>query len=59
MKGTTLLGTGRLSGGAASFSTSTLPVGTSAVTAMYAGDLNFGASTSNTVEEQVVKKGTK
>jgi uncharacterized repeat protein (TIGR03803 family) len=58
MKGNTVLGTGTLSGGSASFSTSTLPPGTAGVTAVYAGDLNFVASTSNTVE-QLVKKATK
>lgn len=55
MKGKTVLGTGTLSGGSASFSTSTLPVGTAAVTAVYAGNFNFVASTSNTVEQVVSK----
>jgi uncharacterized repeat protein (TIGR03803 family) len=58
MKGATLLGTGTLNDGSASFSTSSLAVGTDAVTAMYAGDANFLASTSNTVE-QVVNKAAK
>ena len=55
IKGKTVLGTRTLNGGSASFSTSTLPVGTAAVTAVYAGDFNFVASTSNTVEQVVSK----
>jgi hypothetical protein len=55
MKGKTLLGTGTLSGGLASFTTSALPLGTTAVTAVYGGDANFPTSTSNTVN-QIVKK---
>jgi uncharacterized repeat protein (TIGR03803 family) len=55
MESSTQLGTGTLSGGSASFMTSSLPVGTSKIDAQYIGDLNFAASTSNTVK-QVVKK---
>jgi len=55
--GTTVLGTGKLSSGAAKFATATLPVGTDGVEAVYAGDANFAASTSNTVS-QVVKKAS-
>jgi uncharacterized repeat protein (TIGR03803 family) len=55
MKGKTVMGTGRLSGGSASFTTSTLPVGRPAITAVYAGDFNFVASTSNTVKQVVDK----
>ncbi len=51
--GTTLLGTGTLSGGSASLTTSTLPVGTNAITAVYGGDSNFVGSTSNTVNQVV------
>ncbi len=58
MKGATVLGTGTLNGSSASFTTPALPVGTTAVTAVYGGDLNFAGSTSNTVE-QVVKKAKK
>jgi hypothetical protein len=54
MNGNTTLGTGTLSGGSASFTTSTLKVGTSLVTAVYAGGSNFVGSTSRTVR-QVVK----
>ncbi len=56
--GKKVLGTGMLSSSTASFTTSTLKVGTSAVTAEYVGDFNFAPSTSNTVE-QVVNKKTK
>jgi hypothetical protein len=55
MKGKTLLGTGTLSGGSATFTTSKLKVGTTSVTAVYAGDAGYAGSTSNTLE-QVVQK---
>jgi hypothetical protein len=57
MKGTTVLGTGTLSGGSASFMTSTLPVATNAIKAVYGGDSNFPGSTSK-VDSQVVSKAT-
>src|SRR5208282_1929564 len=57
MEGTTVLGTVTLSGGSASFTTSTLPVGRNAIKAVYGGDSNFAGSTSNTVR-QVVSKAT-
>jgi hypothetical protein len=57
MKGKTVLGTGTLSGGSASFTTSTLKVGTNAIKAVYGGDSNFAGSTSKTVS-QVVSKAT-
>lgn len=57
MKGTTVLGTGTSSGGSASFTTSTLKVGTTSVTALYVGDSNFSGSTSNTVKQVVEKAG--
>jgi hypothetical protein len=53
--GTTVLGEGTLSSGSSKFTTSTLPVGTDSLVAVYAGDANFAASTSKTVS-QVVKK---
>jgi hypothetical protein len=56
-KGATVLGTGTLSGGTATFMTSTLGVGSPAVTAVYGGDPNFGGSTSKAVK-QVVNKAT-
>jgi hypothetical protein len=57
MKGKKVLGTGTLSGGTASFATSTLKVGTDSVTAVYGGDSNFASSTSNTVKQVVKKAG--
>ncbi len=54
MTGKTVLGTGSLSGGSATFITSTLKVGTTPVTAVYRGDAEFGASKS-TVVKQVVQ----
>jgi hypothetical protein len=53
----TLLGTAALSGGSASFTTSTLRVGTDPIKAVYGGDSNFGGSTSTAVS-QVVNKAT-
>ncbi len=44
--GATSLGAGALIGGAATFTTSTLSSSTHAITAVYAGDVNFGGSTS-------------
>ncbi len=51
--GSTLLGSGVLAGGVATFTTSSLPVGTHSITAMYAGDEIYGSSVS-TVVSQVV-----
>ena len=49
-----MLGTGTLnSSDQATFTTSSLPIGTDAITAVYGGDLNFNGSTSNTVNEPV------
>ena len=56
MKGKTVLGTGSLSDGSASFTISTLK-GTNSITAVYAGDSTFAASTSKAVK-QVVSKAT-
>jgi hypothetical protein len=52
-KGTTVLGTGSLSGGSASFTTSSLPVGNNYIKAVYGGDLEFGAGTSNLLKQVV------
>lgn len=57
MKGQTVLGTGTLSGGSASFMTSALKVGTNSIAAVYAGDSNFTGSKSKAVK-QVVEKAT-
>jgi hypothetical protein len=56
-KGTTVLGTGTLSGGSASFTTSALPVGTNYIKTVYGGDSNLAGSTSKAVA-QVVNKAT-
>ena len=56
MKGKTLLGTGTLRGGSATFTTSTLKVGTDSITAAYAGDSNFAAGKSKAVK-QLVNEG--
>jgi hypothetical protein len=56
-QGATILGTGTLSGGTATFSISTLGVGTKSVTSGYGGESKFGGSTSKAVS-QVVRKAT-
>src|ERR1035438_5915420 len=57
MKGKTILGTGSLSGGTATFITSTLKVGTTAVTAVYGGDGDFAGKKSNVIKKVVERKG--
>jgi uncharacterized repeat protein (TIGR03803 family) len=57
MKGKTVLGTGTLSGGSASFITSTLKVGATSVTAVYGGDPDFKVSKSKPVKQVVEKAG--
>ena len=52
-QGSTVLGTGTLSGGSASFTTSTLPVGTNYIKAVYGGDSNFAGSTSKALAQVV------
>ncbi len=54
----TVIGTGALSGGSATFTTSTLANGTATVTAVYGGDVLFARSTSNTVTQVVSKVAT-
>jgi hypothetical protein len=51
--GATTLGTAPLSGNAAVLPTTALSAGTDSITAVYSGDSNFGASTSNTVSQVV------
>lgn len=58
MKGKTVLGTGMLSDGSASFTTSSLPGGTNSIIAVYAGDANFAASTAKAVKQVVDKAST-
>jgi Bacterial Ig-like domain (group 3) len=48
-----VLGTGTLSGGTATFTTSTLKAGNHTVTADYAGDTNFETSKSKAVKQVV------
>jgi hypothetical protein len=57
-QGSTVLGTGTLSSGSASLSTTAVAVGTRHITAVYAGDANFTASTTKLVSPQVVDKAT-
>jgi hypothetical protein len=53
MQGETVLGTGTLSDGSASFTTSTLTDRADAITAVYGGDADFDASTSEAVKQVV------
>jgi hypothetical protein len=57
LDGSTTLGSGTISGGAASFTTSTLTVGVHNITATYSGDTNYNSATS-TVLLQTVNKAT-
>jgi trimeric autotransporter adhesin len=47
--GSTQLGTGTLSSGTATLATTTLPIGTDSITAVYAGDTSYASSTSSAV----------
>jgi hypothetical protein len=58
MRGTLLLGTGTLSGGSASFNTSTLAVGEYGIKAVYGGDPNLSPSTSKAVSQAISKATT-
>jgi hypothetical protein len=51
--GTTVLGTGTLSAGSATFQTTSLSVGTHQISAVYSGDTNFSGSTSATLTQTV------
>ena len=53
VKGKAVLGTETLSGGTATFTTSTLPVGTNSIQALYGGDTNFVGSKSKVVKQVV------
>jgi len=55
--GTTVLGTGTASGGIATFTT-TLPLGSNSVKAIYGGDANFTGSTSGSVSQTVSQAAT-
>jgi hypothetical protein len=54
--GSTLLGTGTLSGGVASFSTSSLARGTHSIKAVYSGDANVNGATSTILSQTVKQK---
>jgi len=54
VQGKTTLGTGTLSGGSATFTTSTLKTGTDSIVAVYGGDSNFTSSKSKP-DKQVVQ----
>ncbi len=56
--GATTLGSASLSGGKAKFSTSKLLAGSHSITAVYAGNINFNASTSPAVTQTVNKANT-
>src|SRR5277367_4618899 len=58
MQGKNVLGTGALSGGSATFTTSTLAGGTDEVKAVYGGDSTFAGSTSKAVSQVVNKEAT-
>jgi len=51
--GTTVIGSGTISSGVASFTTSVLASGSHSVTAVYTGDSNYGTATSTAVVEVV------
>jgi hypothetical protein len=53
MDGAATLGSAALVGGIATFSTSSLAVGTHAITAAYGGDVNYGAGTSPVLSQVV------
>jgi hypothetical protein len=56
-EGATTLGTGSLSGGIATYSTTSFSVGSHSLTAKYEGDANYAASTSSTLTQTVTKVG--
>ena len=57
-EGNNILGSGTLSGGIASFATSTLPAGPHNITANYQGDINFFLSVSPVLTQVVMTAGT-
>ena len=58
LQGTKVLGTAALSGGSATFTTSTLAAATDNVKAVYSGDSTFARSTSNIVSQMVSEATT-
>jgi hypothetical protein len=53
--GSTILGTGTVVGGVATFTTTALTAGSHSITAVYGGDLNFSGSTSSVLTQSVNK----
>lgn len=51
--GSSVIGTAPVSGGSASITVANLPTGTQSITAVYSGDSNYGAATSNVLPEIV------
>jgi hypothetical protein len=58
LDGATVVSTGTLAGGSASFTTSTLTPGTHSITAVYSSDANNAGSTSSVVSQTVNKLST-
>jgi hypothetical protein len=58
MSGSTVLGTGTLSGGIATFTTSGLTAGSNSITASYSGNTMFGPSTSAILSQMVNQAST-
>jgi sugar lactone lactonase YvrE len=56
--GTTAIGTGTVASGAATLSIGPLPIGVVQITAVYSGDANYSAATSNLITETVAKLST-
>jgi len=52
------IGTAVLSGGIATFTTTTLPIGSNSITAVYGGDANFSTSTSSAMTQTVTQSST-
>jgi hypothetical protein len=57
-EGSTVLGTGTLSGGKATFTTAVLSVGADSITAVYGGDTDFTGSTSSALKQTVKQSST-
>jgi hypothetical protein len=57
MNGTTLLGSSALSGGVATLTTSSLATGSNSIVAVYSGNTNFSAASSNVLSQAVINFG--
>ncbi len=57
MNGSADLGSGTVSSGVATFTTTSLPAGTDSITAVYSGDSSFAGSTSSAVQVTVTAPG--